>query len=325
MKGPKGIKTLLDELGATLDRVDTKKAVPTLRNALAAKSAAIVAQGADLAGKLKATDLVGDLCTAFGSFMGAGLATDKHCLAKTAIVKALHQLQSHQPAVFLDGMTCYWPYQPRPGQRDEATPLRIAATIAYAELASRSELDLLVDRLVDPVSDVRQVAVRGLVALGGPTAAMVLRLKVLLGDENPSVMDECFSGLLNCDSGRYLPFVAGFMHAGDDRVRVGAAIALGESGHENAFDLLLACWTASKDQEFRRDLLVAMALLRKDRAWQCLVGLIASGGEDARAALDALATYRTDPQLRRQIEAALAQAGEPELQRVFDKKFGKGL
>lgn len=124
------------------------------------------------------------------------MSADKHCRAKTTIVQALHQLRNDHTAVFVDGMRCYWPARPYTDNRDEAAALRIASAIAYAELGSPTELEPLIDLLVDPVSDVHLAAVRALVALGGPHGARVIRLKTVLGDDNPNVMEECFAGLL---------------------------------------------------------------------------------------------------------------------------------
>jgi HEAT repeat protein len=323
MNGSRGIKTSLEQLAAGLERADRAAAVATLRRGLAAKSNRVVQMAADLAAKLQADELVADLCTAFERFTGKGMPADKACSAKTAIVQALRQCGRNRPEVFLFGMKCYWPERPYADRRDEAAALRIASVVAHAELGSPSDLEPLVDLLLDPVSEVRQAAVRGLVALGGQQAALVLRLKALSGDANPSVLDECFTGLLEVDGDRYLSFVADFMESADDRIRVAAALAIGECGHSRALDTLVSRWQRSTDSDFNRDLLVAIAILRNEEAMRFLLSLIESGGRCATDALLVLAAYRSNPEVLRRVHEAVEKANTPELRRLFAAKFGK--
>lgn len=323
MKRPRSLNASLEHLSACSEQVEKTGAVQILRGALAAKLHSIVAKAAGLVGKLKLDELIPDLCSAFDRFMGNGMSSDKSCLAKTAIVEALHQLGSDQPAVFLLGMRCYWPERPWADQRDEAADLRIAAAKAHAELGRRSELGPLVDLLVDPVSDVRHMAVRALAAMGGEQGAPVLRLKTRIGDSNVSVIEACFAGLLEVDGDQYVPFVAEFLDSADDRKQVAAAIALGDSGHTRAFDALASCFKRTHDSDFQRDLLVAISLLRNDQAVQFLLCLIESGKGHARDALVTLAIYKSNPQRRHQVEEAVDRAGTAELRRLFDDKFGK--
>jgi HEAT repeat protein len=321
MKGSRKTKAALEELAANLERAERVTAANTLRSALASKSNLLVQKAAGLAGKLKAEELVPDLSTAFRRFTGDGMRADRFCVAKTAIVNALRQLGRDQPEIFLVGMKCYWPARPRTGQRDEAVPLRIASATAHAELGRQSELEPFVDLLVDPVSDVRHAAVRSLVALGGQQGVLILRLKVLSGDDNPSVIDECFTGLLEADGDRSLPFVASFLDAADSHLRISAAVAIGESGHKLALDTLVSRWKRAADPEFSRDLLVAIAILRSEPATQFLLSLVESGGPGAADALVALAAYRSNPKLRCRVEEAVARASRTELQELFEYKF----
>jgi hypothetical protein len=222
-------------------------------------------------------------------------------------------------------MTFYWPNKPQPGERDQATPLRIAAALAHAELAPREDLEPLIDLLVDPVADVRQIGVRALVAMGGREGKLLARLKARLGDHNPSVMDECFCGMLEGEDGaRNLSFVADFIDSHDSRVGFAAALAIAESRHKKpAFDIILTHWHQAVDPGFRADLLTALAMLKNEQAFRFLLGLIEAKGESAEDALADLAVHRSNPAVRARIEDVVQRIGDTNLRRLFAAKFTK--
>jgi HEAT repeat protein len=318
----KGIKAALEDLAGVVTPADTPEALATLRDGLGAKSNAIVARAAELVGKRKAVQLIPDLCAAFSRFLGAGMASDKICLAKTAIVKALQELGSNQTEVFLTGMACYWPERPRPGQRDEAAPLRIASVTAHAQFGSSFDLEPLVDCLGDPVDNVRHRAAAALAAIGGQGIPL-LRFKANVGDDNPSVMEECFNGLLRSDPNKYVPFVGRFLEDRDERIRVVAALALGQTGREKALELLISTWRMTPDRDLQRDLAVAIALMRKDSGLRFLLSLVQGDASIAEDALAALATYRSDPQIRQAVLETVRQTDNPEILRLFEQYFGR--
>ncbi len=322
MKKSQGITAALEELASGSQETATAEHVQTLQRGLEAQSNAIVAKAAELVAKFNADQLVPDLCRAFDRFMGNAIESDKHCLAKTAIVKALHTMRSNQPQVFLLGMTCYWQARPREGQRDEAARLRVASIVAHGELGNRSELEPLIDLLVDPVSEVRHAAVQAVSAMGGREGKLVIRLKARIGDDNPGVMEQCFAGLLDED-GRHTPFVASFLDSADDAIRVSAAFALAESGDKSALEILVSSWKRTKDAQSKRDLLVAISIIRNEQARQFLCSLIADGGEDAKGAISALAAYRSNPDVRLQVEQEVLRAADLHLRRFFQGKFGE--
>lgn len=324
MKRSQSITTALADLNKAGASVDRQEAVETLRTALGAKAHALVAQAAELSARLDLGVLLPDLRAAFARFNGDGLNSDKQCQAKTAIVQALHRLKSDETEVFVAGMGLYWPARPREGSRDPAAPLRIAAALAYAELGPPTEVEPLVDLLVDPVPDVRLTAVRALAALGGSHGGVVLRLKILCGDDDANVMEESFAGLLDCDKDRYLPFVARYMESEDPRLCVAAALSLGRSRHVKALDLLTSRWRCVGDTEFKRDLLIAIALLRSEPAITFLLSLLAEDSDTAQDALVALSHLQMLPQVRDRVDAAIDQTGKDQLRVHFRKYFRSG-
>src|SRR5690349_21123433 len=79
----------------------TDAALADLAKALAGKSNILAASAARAIGALSAKSLAPQLAAAFTRFLAGG--TDKGCLAKTAIVKALAALEVEDDTTFLAG------------------------------------------------------------------------------------------------------------------------------------------------------------------------------------------------------------------------------
>jgi HEAT repeat protein len=179
----------------------------------------------------------------------------------------------------------------------------------------------LTDLLADPAADVRVAAALALGSTGKREAALPLRLKVLSGDDSAEVLCACFNALLNLDEAAAVGFIGRFLYDEGETVRVSASIALGQSGHHDALEILTACWKHHFGERFRADVLMAIALLRYPRAIEFLVSLVEGGGRDAEDSLRALATVRRDPQILVRVEAAVDRTAEPSLMHIFSKIF----
>jgi len=297
---------------------DRPRVLAALRKALAAKKHELIVEAVQRTAELQVKELESELVALFDHFAGAGEEDDKRCAAKTAVVKALLQLGCDRPELFLRGVRCY---RSTGFGRDDAAPLRIASANALAEFGHADAAEIMLDLLADPIADVRITAVRCLAALAPHQAPMVLRLKILLGDEAAPVTEECFGALLEIDARKSIPFVARFLDSDDDDVRTAAAIALGESRQQKAFDALVTQWKQVFDADFRTTLLTAIALLRQDYATRFLLSLIEEGGNDAIDALKALAPYRAVDTIRQEVETAVNKTQSQELRNLFDRKF----
>lgn len=310
----------LAKLADNIHEVNRDQAAETLRAALARGTSAAVAQAATLVGRLELTQLDRELCAAFERFTGERMRADKHCLAKLEIVKALHKIGAERAAPYAMGMTCYWPSRPLRNSRDLAAELRIAAAQAYAELGSTFDIDDLASLLGDPVADVRLAAVSCVAALGSDLAGTLLRLKAQWGDDSPSVTGACFEELLARDKERHFPFVAGHLESPEERTRTHAALAIGQSRHPEGLDVLAAAWKRTFDRDFKRELLVSIALLRTDRALEFLLLQLEGPGEPAHDALEALSSCHM-PQVRLRVREVLDRIGDEELLEKFDTLF----
>ena len=212
------------------------------------------------------------------------------------------------------------------GTEDSAAPLRAAALVALARVEGTGSLPMLVDALADPARDVRIAAAVALGAVGSEGAGLVLRLKVRLGDDDPDVFSECLGGLLAVDADRE-PAARGRIPRSRRRHRLrGGGHGAGQvHGWPEALDPLADCWRRSHSSELKRQLLLAIAILRRPAALDFLAGLVASGPEpDAVAALSALGIYKDDPRLRERIAGLVREAESPTLQAAFNRGFGPG-
>jgi HEAT repeat protein len=147
------------------------------------------------------------------------------------------------------------------------------------------------------------------ISCGNPREAeALLRFKVLVGDSEPEVIGECFTGLLSIAQEECLPFVATYLSDDNDGVRDFAALALGESRNPRALEHLRTAWDAVRETgDFRAVLIRAAALLRSDVAFDWLISIIEHGRRaHADVAVEALSVFERNVKLGERVRAALA-------------------
>jgi HEAT repeat protein len=186
---------------------------------------------------------------------------------------------------------------------------------------TRAELfRCLVDGLTEKESVVRTEAVRGLAELDGDEAALLLRMKARVGDEEPRILGQVFDALWKVEGERAIAFVAPFLEAPADAVREEAALALGASRFAAAVGILRDALDRGRHPQFREVLLRALSLTRQPAALDFLLGLVKTGRmADAEAALDALALHRENQEIRRLAQEAAK--GREELRQKFERSF----
>jgi len=139
----------------------------------------------------------------------------------------------------------------------------------------------------------------------------VLRLKVHVGDEEPQVIGECFTGLLSVAPEECLSFVASYLATGPDDIRDFAALALGESRRPEALEHLRTAWESTFDKDFRAVLIRAAALHRSEPAFDWLLSIIEHGtAAHADVAVEALSVYERNTKLGERVQEALAKRQE---------------
>jgi HEAT repeat protein len=291
-----------------------------LRRSLSDRSNLVIAAAAAVVAAQGLVELSAALEAAFDRFLVNPLKDDKLCRAKVAVIQALDKLEHERPEVF---RTAARHVQFEPvwgGQEDSASSLRAAALFALARIGGTEDLPLLVDSLTDPEPNVRSAAAQALASFENETAGLLLRLKARIGDRDPDVLCECFSGLLTINPRENLPFVSGFLETGDPAKSEAAVLALGKSRLPEAFEVLKSCWKRAISSELREQALLAISMLRLPIAIDYLLELVASDSEtDAITALCALKIYHYDPRLWQRIAELVQKKGSRALQARFDQ------
>lgn len=301
--------------------------IEELAAALRDSSNFVVADAAELIGKDHFSELAPNLVEAFTRFLDKPLKKDKQCRAKIAVVEALNQLEFTNENFYLRGVHYVQAEPVWEGTRDTAVPIRVACASSLVRLRHPDAMPLLVDMLATPYSQEAGKAVRAgaaqiLTYAATEAAALLLRLKVRLGDPEEEVISECFTGILEITKEAGVPFVAESLASGSQAIQEAALLALGSSRQAAAFGILKS-FAEKCIGEIQETAHVALALLRLPAATDLLLSLVADRSPTvAENALKALAVHRYDPRVRERTAAAVAQNGTAALRELFAKRFG---
>ena len=293
-----------------LDSVDNPAEIQgQIKTALQDRHYRVVAKAASLCAEGLLYDLETDLLAAYPRFLVDPLKLDPNCLAKRSIARALADLGCNDVSFFLEGVRYHQLEPVWGGSMDTAVDLRCQCAVGLVATGYPRALHELTALLAEEESNARTGAVRA-IACGNPKEAeLLLRFKVLSGDEEPEVIAECLKALLDLEPEESMPFVAGYLVKGDESNRQLAALALGESRRPEAFEFLRAAWEDSVlPSQLQRTLIGGIALHRSDEAFAWLLALIREGNTGLIAdVVDALSLYartaRHQEQIRRAFEA----------------------
>jgi hypothetical protein len=296
--------------------------VRALRNALRNGSNVTAAKAARVAGRHGAQDLAPDLVAAFDRFMRNPLKTDKGCMAKIAIVEALNTLEHAATDVLLRGVR-HVQMEPAWGPPvDTAANLRVHSAFGLARMSHPGVFYELVSLLMDKQVEARRGAVKAAAYLVSTESELLLRMKALAGDPEPDVTIECLSALAGMAPDGSVEFVTRFVDADDMVIAEGAAIALAESHAPQVFTILREHWGRSINPEYRRMLLLPIALTRNEEAFGFLLETIRTGHRDeAAAAVKALEIYADAESRRKQVYEAVQERGERQVTAVYKEIF----
>jgi HEAT repeat protein len=293
------------------------KALKDRNNFLVAKAAAMVAEA-----RLK--ELIPNLARAFETFFQDPVKSDPQCWAKTAIVKALKDLDYDEHELYLRGLKHVQMEPVFGGRKDTAATLRGTSALALAAcpLPRTEILKHLLDLLAaDPEKTVRGDAARAIGQLSGIDSVLILRMKALAGDPEPEVVGQCLTTLLDLMPNEYVPFVATLLDAKNPDIRIEAAGALGECREPQAVDALKSRWPDQKDPEVRRAMLLSLSGSRHDTSAGFLLSVVMEGRqEDALNAIRALASGRFRDEYRDKVAGAAQR--DAKLSAAFHKDFG---
>jgi HEAT repeat protein len=289
---------------------------------LSSKSNLVVAKAADLAREGNHKSLEPQLADAFFTFMKKPTESDRGCAAKQAIVNALYEHGCDAENVFLAGSRhrqIEGTYGP---PTDVAAETRGLSAMGLVRMAYRDVMPLLVDLLADETHTARIMAARAIAYAGRDEGALLLRLKVLLGDAADVVTGECLIALGALARTKSLPFVRKYLSSENPTLAESAALAIGEMRDPAALEILIEQWNRDRGQSTRHTLLLPNAIARLPRSVDFLVGVVTSEPEGlATAAVEALRIYRHDEAVRAKVERAVRARGFERLTARYEKLF----
>lgn len=316
----RGVEAKLNRLRALRHDPTSSAMIAEVGTALEDASAPVVAVAAEIAGERALVSLVPRLATAFDRFMNEP-ELDKACRAKILIVEALNKLDGATEEVFLRGL--YHVEASLDGQ-DSAAPLRGNCALGLVRLRHADVLFFLADLLLDRAKVARIAAAQALGASGLHAALPLLRYKARLRDE-PEVIVECLTAMLNIDADKTLPFVTQFLQRASEPVQEGIILALAESRRPEVLDILRDFWPRTRRGPLEEVVFLACAMLRVQPALDFLLEALADRNQiTAHAALQALAVHRHNAKLKERIAVILAEKGVPTLLARFKEKFADG-
>jgi HEAT repeat protein len=294
-------------------------AIEPLRKALTNRNNYVVAKAADVVCELSLKQLTPELLTAFDRFFSDPVKSDPQCWAKNSLIRALAAFEYDDPRTFLRGMGHIQLEPSWGGSSDSAGTLRGTCAIALVQCRSVIDADLLahlIELFADKEKFVRVEAVRAVAMLGSPSAVLLLRLKAILGADEPEILGACYSGILEIEGAAAIPWVSRFLASSDDAAAE-AALALAGTHSALAFDALRARFGNESDPWFLSVLLSAIAISRQEAALEFLFDLVRTESLQAEAAIEAIVRSGWPAEVMTRLETLVA--GNPRLARIFAK------
>ncbi|MGA9072384.1 MAG: hypothetical protein WB424_19140 [Terracidiphilus sp.] len=328
---PRGFDKELAELEAlheTLKNAPAPNAVQIeqLSKALAHRNNFLVAKAARMVADADLFALLPNVLAAYNRFFLDAEKSDPQCWAKNALVKTLVKLEHRQKDAYLRGLRHHQMEASWGPAVDTAGALRGACTHALVNCPGISDADLLC-LLLEPLTDtdktVRMEAARAIGQVGGSSAALILRLRALLGPavgdkEEPEVLGAVYSALLSVEGTAAIALVSKGLKDGDD-LAAEAAFALADLRAPESLAALTSRLKAGADGWFSGVLLSAIALTRLPEAMDFLMALIVAETRQATAAIEAIGRIAPNAELRARVEKAVEQTGSPRLRQAFQE------
>lgn len=315
----------LDALHALRTASDAQATAALLRTALRDRNNHIVGTAASVAAALNLGDLIDDLLAAFDRFLVDPTRTDPRCLAKEPIVKALRALGYRGGDVYMRALA-HVQYEPAWGGRaDTAAGLRGASALALPDtlLDWHEILTALTDGLADPEPLVRIDSAIAIDALNRPEGALVLRLKIALGDPQRDVLAQCFGSFLSLAAPDAVAFVSRFLESDREEVQVEAASALAQCREADAIAVLAALWQQPVvSPALRESIIVSLGASPVPASADLLLDIVGSGPVPfARAAIAALSTSRFRSEIGARVADTVALRTDASVRAAWEHVF----
>ena len=282
--------------------------IEPLRKALVHRNNFVVGKAADLVRAFQLQQLIPALLTAFDRFFDNPVKSDPQCWAKNALSRALAAFEHQDAAVFLRGMRHIQLEPVWGGSSDTAGTLRATCALALVQCRSLLEPDLLahlVELFADKDKSVRIKAAHAVEQVGSPAAALLLRLRAVLGADEPEVLGACYSGILRLEGVSAILWISRFLASSDDPAAE-AALAIAGTHSAQGLVILRERFTAESDPWFRSVLLSAIALTRQEAATEFLLDLVRTESLQAEAAIEAILRSMPSDEITKRLEKLVA-------------------
>lgn len=316
MPGKRAFEAQLSALDTLRQSPEASRLDP-LRKALGNRNNLIVAKAADLVREFGLQELTPDLLKAFDHFFEHAEKSDPQCWAKNAISRALATFEIQDADVFLRGMAHIQMEPVWGGRSDTAGTLRATCALALVQCCTLQESTLLanlVELLADKDKSVRVEIVRAIEQVGSTSSSLLLRLRAVLGHDEPEVLGACYGGILRIEGSGAIPWVAHFLAAGDDAAGE-AALAIAGTHSPEGFEILCQRLSETSDPWFRSVLLSAISLTRQDAATEFLLDLLQAESLDAEGDIEAI--LRSAPSKDLMDRLKKLTSGNPRLARML--------
>ena len=156
----------------------------------------------------------------------------------------------------------------------------------------------------------RMEAARAIGQVGGVSAALLLKLRILLRKEDPEVLGACFSALLgmeHTDRVGTISLVADFLDNGEEAAAE-AAFALAETHEPAALAALIERRRNGADTWFASVLDQAIVLSRLPEGMDFLLGVIEKDVRQAPSALEAISRVHRSAEVSSRVAQAVARS-----------------
>ena len=292
-----------------------------IRAALAAPLALVAVKAARIIAENELDGFGPDLEAAFRRFLATPANPDPSCQAKIALLEALDRTESLDPDPFLLAIRCVQPEAAWGPPVDTAGRVRARGILALARLAHHDFGVLAAELLADPDAIVRQTVAEAIEARGDRANAGLLRFKLSVGDEEAAVTLACLAALLTLAPQAALPLAKQYL-AGPETQAELAGVALGQSGRDDALDMLVEFLRTAALPSQRALALRWLGYHRSERALGHLLAIIAEAPrKEAAAAVTVLGARSFESGLRARVEEAAGRNERADLVAVIREAF----
>ena len=191
------VQDRLRDFNLNCDNGVPEEILPIVQKGLRDRHCLLVARAAEVCAHHCLYDCEEDLIKAYQRFVKNPVKNDPNCIAKSAIVRALVDLDCKDYNFFLSGLVYQQNEPVWGGSVDTAVDVRVSCAVGLTRTTYPRTLIELIKTLYDPEEQVRIGAARAIICTSPQAAEAVLRAKVFATDCAVNVTAEVLTALLH--------------------------------------------------------------------------------------------------------------------------------